>query len=264
MATLATEPPVVRNPGKIRSRSRAFLWLAVSCAAIAVVGFMPTYWLQLLPRTFVGPPLLHIHGLLCTSWVAFLVLQAWLASSGRIRSHRDWGLAGISLATAVTVVGIATAVIGLQQFLAMGMGDRARSFLFNPLSAICLFATFTGAAIACVRRPEWHKRLMIVGTVALIQAPAARFGFLMAQGMRPGLRPGLVGPPPPMAPVVVGLLLQLIIIAGMIHDKRSRGSVHPAWIVGLTVSVAVLLAKVPLSHTDGWLAFADWMARIAG
>jgi hypothetical protein len=194
----------------------------------------------------------------------FLVSQAWLASSGRIRRHRDWGLAGIALGTAVVIVGIATAIVGLQGFLAMGLGDRARSFFINPMLAITVFALFTAAAIACVHRPEWHKRLMIVGTVALIQAPAARFGFLIAQGMRPGLRPGLIGPPPPMAPVVVGLLLQLIIVAGMVHDRRTRGSIHPAWTVGLMVSVALLLAKVPISHSSAWLAFADWTTKIAG
>jgi len=65
-------------------------------------------------------------------------------------------------------------------------------------------------------------------------------------------------------PVVVGLLLQLLIVAGMVHDKRTRGAVHPAWIVGLFISVAVILLKVPLSTTSAWLHFADWMAHIAG
>jgi hypothetical protein len=266
MATLARPSPNTpvepRHVARAR-RSRVFLWLAISCAAVAIIGFLPTYWLQLAPRTFNGPPLLHIHAVLCTAWVIYIVSQAWLASSGRIRSHRDWGLAGIALATAVVIVGITTAVVGLEEFLARGFGDRARSFLVNPLSAIGLFGIFTGAAIACVHRPEWHKRFMIVGTVSLIQAPAARFGFLMAQGMHPGLRPGLVGPPPPMAPLVVGLILQLILVAGMIQDKRTRGRVHPAWLIGLTVSVAVLLVKVPLSHTPAWLGFADWLTRIA-
>lgn len=266
MATLVHKVPVDprSTPRRSHLRSRFFLWLALSCAAVAIIGFMPTYWLQLWPRTFVGPPLLHIHGLLCTAWILFLVSQAWLASSGRIRRHRDWGLAGIALATAVVVVGCATAIVGLEDFLALGFGDRARAFLIIPLSAILLFMLFTGAAIACVHHSEWHKRLMIVGTVALIEAPGARFAFLFAKGMRPGLRPGLVGPPPPLAPIVVGLALQLVIVAGMVHDKRSRGAVHPAWITGLAVSVSVILAKVPLSQTAAWLSFADWTTRIAG
>ena len=247
-----------------RTRDRFYMWLALSCAAIAIGGFMPTYWLQIAPRTFLGGPLLHIHAALCTAWVVFLVSQARLVSQNKIRRHRDWGLAGISLATAVTLLGIAVATTALQAELARGLGDASRAFFITPLAAIAKFAGFTGAAIACVHRPEWHKRLMLVGTISLIEAAGARVAFLLAVGSGPGIRPGLLPPPPSVMPVVVGLLLQLLIVAGMVHDKRTRGAVHPAWIVGLFISVAVILLKVPLSTTSAWLHFADWMAHIAG
>ncbi|HLO19932.1 MAG TPA: hypothetical protein VK192_05510 [Sphingomicrobium sp.] len=245
------------------ARSRYFLWLAVTCAAVAVLGFMPTYWLQLPAGTFVGSPLLHIHGALNTAWVLFLISQAWLISKGKVRNHRDWGLAGIALASMVVVVGYVAAIANLEERIARGEGDIARAFFATPVTAMTLFALFTAAAIACNHRPEWHKRLMITGTVSLVDAAAARFAFLIVVGDRPGLRPGLVPPPPEAMPTIVGLLLQLILVAGMVHDKRTRGSVHPAWIVGLAVSASALVLKVPLSHTNGWLAFADWSTRIA-
>lgn len=267
MATIVDTPldtdPL--QPSRARARrGRFYLWLAVACAAVAIGGFLPTYWLQLYPRTFKGPPLLHIHGFLSTAWIAFSISQTWLMSEGKIRRHRDWGLAGISLATAVVVLGVITAIVSLQSELARGYGDLARSFLITPLASVFRFALFTGAAIALVHRPEWHKRLMIVGTVGLIEAAGARFGFLMGVGYGPGIRPGFFPPPPAVMPIVVGLLLQLIIVVGMIHDKRTRGAVHPAWIVGITLSVAIILLKVPLSTTSGWLAFAEWTTHIAG
>ena len=245
-------------------RSRVFLWLAAVCAAIAILGFVPTYWLQLPARTFVGPPLLHIHAALNTVWVLFLVSQAWLVSEGKLRNHRDWGLAGISLASVVVVVGYATAIESLTYELAHGRGDAARAFFTVPIFSMTVFAGFTASAIACTRRSEWHKRLMIAGTVSLIGAAAGRLGFLIGVGHGPGLRPGLLPPPPQALPVIAGLLMQLILVAGMVHDKRTRGSVHPAWIVALTVSVAAILLEAPLSHTASWLAFADWTTRISG
>ena len=250
---------VIRRAGR---RSRFYLGLALACALIAIGGFAPSYWLQLPRGTFVGPPLLHIHGILTTAWILFLISQTWLMSNGRTRSHKDWGLAGISLATAVVLVGIIVAITGMEGHIAQGH-DNARSFLIVPLAAIFRFALFTGAAVAFVHNPDWHKRLMIVGTISLIEAAAARFGFLMAVGTGPGVRPGLLPPPPQGMPVVVGLLLQLLIVAGMIHDKRTRGRVHPAWIVGMAVSVAIIVLKVPFSTTSTWLAFADWTTRIA-
>jgi uncharacterized membrane protein YozB (DUF420 family) len=251
-------------PNRRLARGRIFLWLATACAAIAVFGFVPTYWLQLPQGTFVGSPILHIHALLNTAWMLFLISQAWLVSSGKLRNHRDWGLAGIALATLVVVVGYATAIVSLQERLTRGEGDAARAFLSTPLTAMTLFAAFTAAAIACTHRPEWHKRLMIAGTVSLVNAAAARFAFLMAMGHRPGLRPGVLPPPPEAMPTIVGLLLQLIVIAGMIDDKRTRGSVHPAWTIALVISVSTILLKVPLSHTAAWLAFASWTTHIAG
>ena len=247
-----------------RIRRRFYFWLSLVCAAVAVFGFMPTYWMQLPARTFVGPPLVHIHGLLSTAWVLFLISQTWLVSEGKIRRHRDWGLAGVALASAVVIFGSATAIVSLKERLARGEGDAARAFLSTPLTAITLFAVFTAAAIACTHRPEWHKRLMIAGTVSLVNAAAARFAFLIAVGHQPGMRPGVLPPPPDAMPTVVGLLLQLIVVAGMIHDKRVRRSVHPAWTVSLVGTVVVLLVKIPLSHTSGWLAFADWTTHIAG
>lgn len=266
MATIIKGPvPGPRpDPQHTRAaRSPFFLFLAIVCAAVAIFGFVPTYWLQIQAGTFVGSPLLHIHGALNTAWVLFLIIQASLVSTGKIRNHRDWGLAGIALATLVIVVGYAAAIVGLQERLARGEGDTARAFLATPVTAMTLFAIFTAAAIACTHPPEWHKRLMLLGTISLVNAAAARFAFLIVLGHRPGLRPGLVAAPPELMPTVVGLLLQLIVVAGMIRDKRTCGSVHPAWSIGLVISALTLVLKVPLSHTAGWLAFAEWTAHIA-
>jgi len=265
---MATILQTDRQSGVARHRTRPhdrfYLWQTLVCAAIAIGGFLPTYWLQLAPRSFIGPPLLHIHGALCTLWIFFLVSQASLIVRGKRRNHRDWGLAGIALATAVIIVGISAAIVSLKFELGRGLGDASRSFLVVPLAAMARFAIFTGAAIGFTHQSDWHKRFMIVGTVGLIEAAAARIAFTFAVGYGPGLRPGLLPPPPATIPIAVGLLLQLIIIAGMVHDRRTRGSVHPAWTIGLIGSVAVILLKVPLSTTAGWLAFADWTTRIAG
>ena len=68
-------------------RDQFFLWMTFALAVIAIGGFMPTYWLQLPAQTFRGPPILHIHGVLCTAWILFLMTQTWLVSEGRIRRH---------------------------------------------------------------------------------------------------------------------------------------------------------------------------------
>lgn len=246
------------------TRGKFFFWLTAALAVIAVGGFMPTYWLQLPAQTFDGPAILHVHAAFCTAWMLFLVAQAWLVAEGRLRNHRDWGLAGVALAAAVTMLGIAVAIVSLRHELQAGFGDPARSFLTVPLTAIGLFAGFTGAAIANVHRPQWHKRYMIIGAIGLVGAAAGRIGFVLATGGGPGMRPGLLPPAPALAVLVSALLLELLIVAGMIHDKRTLGRVHPAWTVGAAVYTAVVVLRIPLGQTDLWIGFADALTRIAG
>jgi hypothetical protein len=237
--------------------------LAIACAAVAIGGFVGTYWLQLPARTFRGPPLLHIHGFLCTAWVLYLVSQSSLITRGKIRSHRDWGLLGIAIASVLTVVAIMVAVTGMNDRVAL-YGDAARSFLTVPLSAIGLFAAFTAAAIANVKRPEWHRRFIIIGTTCLIQAAIARVFFLIATGGGPGMRPGVLPPPPVGVAAVPAFLLELILVAGMIRDWRVEKRVHPAWIVGVVVITSVELVRGPVSASHAWLGFASWLGGVAG
>lgn len=261
----AAIPPdaVNRTVSERRPRSRFYLGLTIVCAAIAIGGFAPSYWLQLPAGTFKGPPLLHIHGALATGWVLFLISQSMLVNRGSLAQHRAWGLFGISLASVLTVVAVIVAIESMITKLDQGQGNPVRAFLIVPLSGILMFAGFTAAAVANIRRPEWHRRFMIVGTVALLGAAMARVFFFFAVGGGPGVRPGLVGgPPPPAMPMVSGLLLQLILVAGMVHDKRRKGRVHPAWIYGFAIMTAVTLLRVPIGKTDFWFAIANWLGRI--
>jgi hypothetical protein len=240
-----------------------FCWMAAGCLAVAFGGFAPTYWLQLPAGTFVGPPLLHIHGALFSAWTVFLLWQSVLAARGQLRRHRAWGLFGISLASVMVIVGLATAIHTLQHGLAAGYGDRSRSFVILPISSISLFAGFVIAAIANTRHPEAHKRLMLLATISLLQAAMARVFFVLVTGGGPGMRPGL-GPPPPMfVALVPSLLLELFIVVGIVYDWRTRGKPHPAWLAGAAIMTAVILLRWPVSCTSAWLGLADFLAHIA-
>jgi hypothetical protein len=245
-----------------KEASHFYVWMAAACALVAFGGFAPTYWLQLAAGTFVGSPLLHIHGALFSAWTLLLLSQTLLVANGRLDNHRAWGLAGISLATAMVVIGLAAAIQTLTLGLAAGYGDHSRAFMILPVSAIGLFAGFFIAAIANIRRPETHKRLMLLATISLLQAAMGRIFFVLVTGGGPGLRPGLGPPPPLVIGLAPSLIIELLIVAGMVHDWRTRGRPHPTWIMGAAVITAVVLLRGPLSATPGWLAIADSLAHI--
>jgi hypothetical protein len=243
---------------------RFYVWMAAICALVAFGGFAPTYWLQLYAGTFVGSPLVHIHGALFSTWTLFLLSQTLLVANGRISHHRAWGLAGISLATAMVVIGLAATIQTLTAGLAAGYGDHSRAFLILPVSAISLFAGFFVAAIANIGRPEAHKRFMLLATISLLQAVMGRVFFMLVTGGGPGLRPGLGPPPPLVIGLVPSLLTELLIVAGVVYDWRTRGRPHTVWLIGAAVTTAVILLRGPLSGTPGWLSFADALAHITG
>lgn len=240
-----------------------YVWMAGICAFVAVGGFAETYWLQLLAGTFVpSGPLLHLHAGLFSAWTLLLMSQTWLAARGQLDHHRAWGLVGISLATALVFVGAATAIHSMVSRMGVD-GDASRRFLIVPITAIGGFAILFVAAVANINRPDWHKRFMLVATFSLLQAPVARVFFLMATGGGAGARPGLSPAPPVATSLAGGAVVDLLIVAGMLYDWRSRGRVHPAYLVGGALLVASQLIRVPLSQTPQWLAFADSLGTFA-
>jgi hypothetical protein len=144
-----------------------------------------------------------------------------------------------------------------------GYGDASRAFLILPLSAIVLFAGFFVAAVSNIRRPEVHKRFMLLATISLLQAAMGRIFFMLATGGGPGMRPGLGPPPPLFIGLVPSLILELMIVAGIVYDWRTRGRPHPVWLMGAVVMTAVILLRGPFAGTRAWLAFADALAHIA-
>ena len=87
-------------------------------------------------------------GLLFSLWTLFFLSQALLVANGRLRNHKAWGLAGISLATAMLFTGLAVAIQGLNSRLEAGYGDAARAFTIVPVSGGVAVRRFVTAAIA--------------------------------------------------------------------------------------------------------------------
>lgn len=253
MATVAVP---VRRP----LVSKFYVVMAWVFVAVAFGGFFGTYWLQLANGTFrAGSPLLHLHGLLFSAWTLFFVSQTTLVANRKLRSHRSWGLLGISLATAMVFLGMAVAIAGTQERIGAGYGNAARAFFIVPVTAILPFGAFVAAAVANVRRPEWHKRFMLVATVSVLQAAVARFFFLAATGGGPGMRPGLAPPPPVERALTGAFATDLLIVAAMVHDWREDGRVHPAYWWGLGIMLAVQLGRTPFAYTEAWYRTADFL-----
>lgn len=242
-----------------------YVWMAVAIALFAFAAFAPTYWLQLPAGTFVGTPLVHIHSAVFTAWTLFLVSQSYLAANRRLKDHRTWGMAGIGLATAVVIMGTAAAIGSLNFRMTVGSADTARASFIVAMTNMVLFGGFFIAAIVNANRSETHRRLILLATISLLPAAISRVTYFLAKGAGPGLRPTL-GPSPPVISQLVPhlLVVGVFILAGILHDWKTRGRPHSAWLIGAAVIATALLLRAPISNTPIWQGFAEASAHIAG
>ncbi len=243
--------------GTRAGRSRFYVGLTGAMVLVAFGGFTPTFWGRMAGGDIVGAPILYIHGLLFSAWVILLFAQTSLIASGRTLAHRDWGLAGVALATAMA---FSVPLVVLRQIAdadAAGFGEAARRFAIVPLSTLVFWVVVISIAFANVRRPEIHKRLIIVATVAALQAAVARF-FLLAVG------DAAAGPPPVAFSLPAGIVADLLLVAAMAYDWRTRGRPHPAYLAGGGALLAKQIVIVPLAATPMWLAAMQAFEKLAG
>nr|MEA2797524.1 hypothetical protein [Phenylobacterium sp.] len=251
------------NPTR-RAMGTFYVWMAGLFVLIAFSGFAETYWLQIPAGTFTGSPLLHLHGILYSAWTLFFLSQTWLAATGRMQHHRAWGVAGVSLATAMVFVGMATGIASMQKDVAGGFAQQARAFAIVPLTAAVLFAVLVAWAVVTVKKPETHKRLMMLATMSILQAPIGRFFFLtIGGGGGPGSRPGAGPPAPAVTTVGAGVVVAVLILVALVYDWRKNGKPHPVYLVGGAAVVLIEIGRVALGDTPQWQAIAQALGSFA-
>lgn len=219
-----------------RFRRSFYVAIAALMAVLVGVGFWPSYYGPLLRGAGRTPVFLHFHGILYVGWLALLIVQAVLAARGRIRTHRALGNVGIGYGVVVWLVGILVSFAAPVMHVNAGEWtiDRAAAFLPIPLGDMVLFGGFFATAVAYRNRPDVHKRLMLLATLAIVFAAAFR---LQVAGV----------------PTFAAIGLWFVpLVAGMAHDAWTRGRVHPVYWIG-AAAMALALLRLPLADSDFWL-----------
>jgi hypothetical protein len=254
MSTLNSDLPIRRTAG---ARSRFYVRVGIFCAAVGIIGFLPSYWIPMARGSLSVQPLAHLHALLFYGWLLFFVRQAWLVGSGDVAQHRTWGVFGVALATAMCFVGVGVAIGSIKHFEAMGMGPAARSFSVVPISGILVFAGLVVAALLNTRNPESHKRFMLAATATLLQPAFARWFLLLLAPSGPP------APPPIFVSIGPGILSDLVVVAAMLHDRNASGHVHRTYWIALTAMVSAQLIRIPLGMTGSWDTVASALVRLS-
>jgi hypothetical protein len=249
---MATATLPKSNAGRFR-RDRAFdnyffSAMALLILATVFVGFARTYFLAGVFRAPLPNLLIHIHGAVFSSWILLLIAQTALVTAGRVDSHRRLGLAGFGLAFAMVVIGVLAASNSLARaFSPPGSGFDPRTFYAIPMGGMLIFATLVYFAFRARFNPSVHKRLILIATISILDAPTGRPPFTAITAH------------PFMDSVFVYSFLLLLVG----YDLWSTRKVHRATIwAGLFVLVVGQL-RVPIGSSGPWLAFATWVQNLA-
>jgi hypothetical protein len=214
--------------------------MAIAFLLTALCGFGRSYYLRPL---FHAPPMslsLHVHAALFSAWLLLLLIQTRFIAAARLDLHRRFGVVGLGLALAMLPAGYASALHSARVGVTAA-GKNSMDLLVFQLGALFLFAGFVAAALVLRRRPDYHRRLMLLATVSIIPPAIARLPFVDFR-----------------APLAVGLSLSFV-VAGVMHDLRLRGRVHPVYVWGGLTLVASGPLRFLLGQSSAWQSFARFL-----
>ena len=243
---MAANTAVLNNRIRV-SRERIFYTgMAAAILVTVFAGFSRTFYLRpYFPQTQQLIPLLILHGLVFSGWIMLFITQVTLVATKRTRTHMKLGIAGGVLATLMLLIGTLTAIVRAKGPSPVP-GVNSLSFLTIPLGDMLIFGILVGAAFYFRRKPDVHKRLMLLATIGILPAAVARlpFDFIQQTG-----------------PLAFFGLADLFIIPVLIYDIATRGRPHRATLLAGALIVASHPLRMIVGGTHAWIAFATWLTQ---
>ena len=248
-----------------RLENKFFFAYAILLLAIVFVGFSPSLFLRV---AFENPPIpfyLHLHGAMLTGWFLWLVAQAWLVQSGNVSLHRRLGYFAAAYSLLVVAGGLMASLNVVSRALdsgvtfeldmaeidpALGAGISFLTFIsavvWANIASVLTFGILIGAAVVLRSRPDFHKRFILVGTVAILGPALARISRYEILG-------GEQGP-------FVNLALLTLLAAIVIYDLASLRKIHKASIVAIGLAIGLSILGIMISRSDFGLEFVRGLA----
>jgi uncharacterized membrane protein YozB (DUF420 family) len=230
-----------------------FFFAGMSAAILVAVcgGFLRTFFFR---RWFpelrsASEPFFALHGMVFVGWFTLLLVQSVLVGQGRVALHRGLGALGSVLATTMVILGVTGTVIAARRpegFISVPVPPL--QFMATPFVDLVLFAALVGTALVLRRDHQSHKRLMLIGSIAILSSAIARWPveFLDA------------GPP-----AFFGVT-DLFLVPLVVWDVLTLRRLHPATLWGGGVLVVSQPLRLAVSGTEAWLSFARWMTALPG
>jgi hypothetical protein len=218
-------------------RQYFYFFMSLLIAVVVVYGFSQTIGRNLLHPSPLPPFILTIHAIVFPGWVLFFILQSGLVRTRNVPLHRTLGWFGLALGTTIPVLGYLTA-IAMDRFQLQQHTLDSPAFLIIQVMDLTSFAIPFALAIYWRRRPEYHRRLILIASCGLTDAAFGRFPML----------------PLALSPGGVDALILLGMVRDLIVDRR----IHKVYLYAFPL---LLLFQIFCMQT--YLHTSPWWVRIA-
>ena len=234
MATTLTS-----RPATLRSDDIFFPAASLVILAVVIIGFAQSYFLPGMVFAKLPNALVHIHGALFVSWIFLLVLQNVLVATRNIRWHITLGTPGVILPPLMVIFGVLTVFDSIRR---NAIGIPGELILVGDFEELALFAGLTAWGMIERRRPAAHKRLMILGTMAMIGPAINRWPF-PDQLRIPGT-------------IAVYMAVPLIVVA---YDLWSTRRIHRTTAIAYALLSAGILTLLPVASMPIFTRCVTWI-----
>jgi hypothetical protein len=246
------------QPGPKRGDNRWFYTVASALLLVLTfIGFRHFYLqLQAYPGRPLPPParvVYIIHGVLMSVWILLAIVQPLLVATGRKRIHRMLGKFAMGLAVGIVVAGYLIAIGSTKgtppDLVRFGLAPKA--FLTVPLIGVLTFALFVTVGVLNRRRPEIHRPMMFLASLAVVAAALGRIAPFNDWYAGTWLEHWF------SAFVSMLLLGALLLAVKCVIEKR-----FDRWFAGgLAVLAAICMAISLVAKTTSWEQFATFLLR---
>ncbi|MDN5780405.1 MAG: hypothetical protein L0H23_00030 [Luteimonas sp.] len=229
---------------------------AVSIALLLLAAVIAGFWNTFLFRDGGGIPLkphLVLHGSVVAGWFVLFAAQALLVSTGNVAMHRRLGVLGVVVAAGVVATSLFTILQIVHGWRADDIDvDAQRGLIgliaWGDLGALAAYVVFLVRGLYKRRRPDAHRRLMLLASFSIISLALIRIAALPAFA-------GIDG----ILLTIGGLLLLAAIL--VLHDLMTLHRVHRETLWGVPFFLIVHLAPaftLPGTALDAWLLGLMW------
>ena len=234
-ASEASPAALVSSSARLRLEKLFFPFMAMLIIGAVFLGFARTFFLAPIYHYHLPNLLVAVHGVVFASWIALFAIQTSLVAIGRVDLHRKLGVLGAILVGFVFVLAYAVMLEGVHRdFTFKGQGN-SQILALDVVGINFSFAMFV-AGLLLRRKPEAHKRLMFLGTVAMVGPAVARWPFDFISGHPP----------------LVGVVLLSFAFATILFDAVTMRRVHRATWVGTAGIFLVPPIAIAMSNTPFW------------